>query len=231
MFMSRVAQRSAMSRRTRWATRSIALASGLVATSALIGPAPAQNAATAKPSASAVHPKVLIIYDMEGVSGAVAPDYVMFDKPATYAIGRKSLTSDVNAAVRGLAKGGAASIWIEDGHGSGNTHEPDLLVDQLDPHASFDFRPYSYDPYSTGIDGSIDAIVCIGMHAKANTPGFMAHTWTFDVDFRVNNVEFTETHIVAASGARWGIPVIMVSGDDVLRDQLKADFPSSSTPQ
>ncbi len=183
------------------------------------------QAAGAQPGSGTVHPKILISYDMEGVSGALTPDYVLFDKPAQYAIGRKALTADVNAAIRGLVKGGAGSIWVQDAHGSGNVYEPDLLVSEMDPHASFDFRSHSYDPYSTGLDGSIDAIVCIGAHARANTPGFMAHTVTFDVDFRVNDVEFSEIHLVAASAARWGIPVIMGSGDDVLRDQVKTDFP------
>ncbi len=150
---------------------------------------------------------------------------MLFDHPAQYAIGRKALTSDVNAAIRGLVKGGAGSIWVQDAHGSGNVYEPDLLVSEMDPHASFDFRSHSYDPYSTGLDGSVDAIVCIGAHARANTPGFMAHTVTFDVDFRVNDVEFSEIHLIAASAARWGIPVIMGSGDDVLREQVKTDFP------
>ncbi len=183
------------------------------------------QAAGAQPGSGVLHPKILISYDMEGVSGALTPDYVLFDKPAQYAIGRKALTADVNAAIRGLVKGGAGSIWVQDAHGSGNAYEPDLLVSEMDPHASFDFRSHSYDPYSTGIDGSVDAIVCIGAHARANTPGFMAHTVTFDVDFRVNDVEFSEIHLVAASAARWGIPVIMGSGDDVLREQVKTDFP------
>jgi len=38
-------------------------------------------------------------------------------------------------------------------------------------------------------------------------------------------VDLSETHIVAISAARWGIPVIMVSGDDVLAGQLTDDFP------
>jgi D-amino peptidase len=177
------------------------------------------------PSTPTLHPKILISYDMEGVSGALTPDYVLFDKPAQYAIGRKALTDDVNAAIRGLVKGGAGSIWVQDAHGSGNVYEPDLLVNEMDPHATFDYRSYSYDPYSTGLDGSIDAIVLVGGHARANTPGFMAHTITFDVDFRVNGVEFSETHLIALSAARWGIPVIMSSGDDVLGEQLKTDFP------
>jgi D-amino peptidase len=170
-------------------------------------------------------PKVLIIYDMEGVSGISEPDMTRFDRPEKYSLGRKSLTADVNAAIRGLKQGGAGAIWIQDGHGSGNSQEPDLLLDQTDPRATFDFRTIDFDPYSTGLDGSLDAIVCIGMHPRARTNGFMAHTWNSDVAFRINGVDFTETHIIAASAARWGVPVIMVSGDNVLGEQLKPDFP------
>jgi len=177
------------------------------------------------PRTSGPHPKILIIYDMEGVSMLTNVDYLRFDRTATYAQGRKWLTSDVNAAIRGLAKGGAGPIWVQDAHGSGNSKEPDVLLNEMDPRATFDFRSNDFDPYSTGIDGSVDAIICIAMHARANSPGFAAHTYTIDVDFRVNEVEFTETHIIALSAARWGIPVIMVSGDNILGEQLKPDFP------
>jgi D-amino peptidase len=180
---------------------------------------------TATLALGANHPKVLIIYDMEGVSGVIHPDYTRFVKQEEYAIGRKSLTSDVNAAIRGLVAGGAASIWVQDGHSSGNVNEPDILLNEMDPRAKMDFRPVSYNPYTTGIDGSIDAIACVGMHARAGTEGFEPHTVNFEITLKVNNVEFTETHIVALSAARFGIPVIMVSGDNVLREQLRADFP------
>lgn len=176
-------------------------------------------------SATTAHPKILIIYDMEGVSCVTHYEMLWVERPEEYAKGRECLTSDVNAAVRGLAAGGAGSIWIQDGHGSGNDKEPDFLVDKIDPHARFDFRDHDFDPYNTGIDASVDAIVCIDMHARANTDGFMAHTVTDRISYRINGVEFTETHIVALSAARFGIPVIMVSGDQVLREQLKADFP------
>jgi D-amino peptidase len=171
------------------------------------------------------HPKILIIYDMEGVSGVSHYEMTWVERPDDYARGRALLTSDVNAAIRGLAAGGAGPIWIEDGHGSGNVKEPDLLVEKMDPHAKFDFRDHDFDPYDTGIDASLDAIVCIGMHARANTDGYEAHTVTDRISYRINGVDFTETHIVALSAARWGIPVIMVSGDNVLGEQLKPDFP------
>lgn len=172
------------------------------------------------------HPKILLIYDMEGVSGVSHYEMTWVERPEDYARGREFLTADVNAAIRGLAAGGAGSIWIQDGHGSGNVKEPDLLVDHMDPHAQFDFRDRDFDPYDTGIDGSVDAIVCIGMHARANTDGYEAHTVTDRISYRINGVDFTETHIVALSAARWGIPVIMVSGDNVLGEQLKQDFPA-----
>lgn len=175
--------------------------------------------------ATAAHPKILVIYDMEGVSCVTHYEMLWVERPDEYAKGRECLTSDVNAAVRGLAAGGAGSIWIQDGHGSGNSNEPDLLVEKLDNHARFDFRDHDFDPYNTGIDASVDAIVCIDMHARANSDGFMAHTVTDRISYRINGVEFTETHIVALSAARFGIPVIMVSGDQVLRAQLKPDFP------
>jgi D-amino peptidase len=175
--------------------------------------------------AASNHPKILIIYDMEGVSCVTHYEMLWVERPEEYAKGRECLTSDVNAAVRGLAEGGASAIWIQDGHGSGNTKEPDFLVAKMDPHAKFDFRDHDFDPYNTGIDASVDAIICMDMHAHANTAGFMAHTVTDRISYKINGVEFTETHIVALSAARFGIPVIMVSGDQLLRDELKADFP------
>lgn len=173
---------------------------------------------------SAVSPRVLIIYDMEGVSGIDHESMTDFGS-SDYPQGREFLTSDVNAAIRGLFAGGAGSVWIQDGHGSGNSDEPDLLLDRMDARARFDFRERDYDPYSTGLDGSLDAIVCIGMHARADTDGFLAHTYTLEPAFRVNGVDITETQIVALSAARWGVPVVMVSGDDVLGTELAPELP------
>jgi len=95
----------------------------------------------------------------------------------------------------------------------------------MDERARFDFRESDYDPYSTGLDGSLDAIVCIGMHARANTDGFLAHTYTLEPAFRVNGVEIAETQIIALSAARWGVPVIMTSGDDILGAELASALP------
>src|SRR5262245_64395401 len=96
-------------------------------------------------ASAAAAPRILIIYDMEGVSGIDREPMTDSQNPA-YPEGRKFLTSDVNAAIRGLKAGGAGAIWVQDGHGSGNANEPDILVDQMDSRARFDFREDDVGP-------------------------------------------------------------------------------------
>lgn len=168
-------------------------------------------------------PKVLLYYDMEGISGINHWKMTSSSYPE-YEQGRRFLTSDVNAAIAGLIDGGAKQIVVTDAHGSGNP-EPDILLDQMDKRATFEFRDSAFAPYTDSPNSSYRAIVCIGMHARANTNGFLAHTYTFEPGFNVNGMDFTEITIIAASAARFGVPVVMVSGDDVLEKQIKDQFP------
>lgn len=174
--------------------------------------------------AQAKKPRVLVYYDMEGISGISRQEQTGFNHPEAYQPSRKFLTGDVNAAIRGLVAGGAGEIVVVDAHGSGNP-DPDILVDEMDKRATLEYRDTPFDPYRESPDRSYQAIVCIGMHARANTPGFLSHTFTIEPSFKVNGLEITETEIIAHSAARFGVPVIMVSGDDVLQRQIAERFP------
>ena len=171
--------------------------------------------------------KVMVLYDMEGVSGVSEFRMTLARHEAQYAEGRKSLTADVNAAVAGLKAAGVSDILVVDGHGSGNYDAPDLLEDQLLAPARMISRDTPFDTYMDSYDHSVDAIVAIGMHAGAgNRQGFLSHTYSLeDVDYRVNGVPFNETMLLAAGAARLRIPVIMVSGDDQLERELKRMMP------
>jgi len=171
--------------------------------------------------------KVMVLYDMEGVSGASNVKHTQFAHPTEYAEGRKSLTADVNAAVAGLKAAGATEIVIVDGHGSGNNTEPDVLEKELLPPAKMMYRDAPFDIYMESYDHSFDAIVAIGMHAGAgNSVGFLSHTYTYeDVDYRVNGVPVNETMILAMGAGRLKIPVIMVSGDDQLEREIRRMLP------
>lgn len=171
--------------------------------------------------------KVLLLCDMEGISGATDYKYTTFRHTAEYNEGRKSLTADVNAAIAGLTAGGATEIIVVDGHGSGNTNGPDVLEDSLLRPAVVHYRSAPFDIYMDSYDHSYDAIVAIGMHAGAgNATGFLAHTYaSLDVEYKVNGVPFNESMILAAGAARLKIPLIMVSGDDQLEREVRRNMP------
>jgi D-amino peptidase len=169
-------------------------------------------------------PRVLLYYDMEGISGINRHSQTRFGTK-DYPVGQRFLTADVNAAIAGLKDGGAATIVVVDAHGSGNP-KADLLLAQLDSRATFDTRSLSSEPYIDSPDSTFDAIVCIGMHARAFTEGFIAHTYSDDIAFTINGIDCSETTIIAISAARFGVPVIMVSGDDVLERDLRTQFPA-----
>lgn len=171
--------------------------------------------------------KVMVLYDMEGVSGIHDWRMTSVRHPEAYAAGRASLTADVNAAISGLKAAGVTDILVVDGHGSGNTEAPDVYEEQLLAPARLVARDAPFDIYMDSYDHSIDAIVAIGMHAGAgNRQGFLSHTYTLeDVEYRVNGVPFNESMLLAAGAARLRIPVIMASGDDQLEREMKRMMP------
>lgn len=169
-------------------------------------------------------PKVLVYVDMDGSSGVSRAKQVLYPNPEYFA-SRKFITSDLNAVIRGLKAGGAGKIVVTDAHGSGNAESPDVLVEQMDKRATFLYRDAEYDPYIDALDSSFRAIVAVGMHAKAQTNGFMAHTVTVEPLYVVNGKRISESALIAISAARFGIPVVMIAGDDVLQDQIREEFP------
>jgi len=170
--------------------------------------------------------KVLVLYDMEGVSEATQLAHTNFGTPE-YAAARVSLTADVNAAITGLKAAGVAEIVVVDGHGSGNALEPDVLEDKLLAPARMIARDAPFDIYMDSYDHSIDAIVAVAMHAGAgNRTGFLSHTYSgVGVDYRVNGTPFNETMILAMGAARLKIPVVAVSGDDQFEREMRRNLP------
>jgi D-amino peptidase len=171
--------------------------------------------------------KVVLLYDMEGVSGATSVRHTDFGANPEYEEARKSLTADVNAAIAGLKAAGATDIIVVDGHGSGNTQSPDVLEAELLAPAKMISRDRPFDIYMDSYDQSVDAIVAVAMHAGAGNPaGFLSHTYTIeDIQYRVNGTPFNESMILAMGAARFGIPLIMVSGDDQLEKEVRRFLP------
>jgi D-amino peptidase len=171
--------------------------------------------------------RVLVLYDMEGLSGEDDWRQFSFGYPEQYAKGRQLLTDDMNATIEGLAAAGATKIDVVDGHGSGN-QEPDVLLDKMDKRAQMVARSRPFDPYVDMQDANTyDAVALVGMHGKPGSGGFVAHTYTGGMEFWMNGLSLSEPEIIAYSWGRVNVPVIYVAGDEVLGRDLKATMPWS----
>lgn len=164
--------------------------------------------------------RVLVMHDMEGLSGQSDPRTFSFANTELYAQGQQLLIGDVNAVIDGLFAGGATSVDVVDGHGSGN-QQPDVLAAQLDPRAHQILRDTPFRQYVDLVEPrAYDAVAVVGMHAKTGSGGFASHTYTLGIEFLMNGAPITETELVAYSFGRAGVPVIFASGDDRLAADL-----------
>ena len=169
--------------------------------------------------------RVLVYHDMEGLAGQDDWHTFDFDFPDAYAKGRRMLVADLGAVIAGLFDGGATRVDVVDAHGSGNP-EPDVPPGALDPRATQVFRDRRFRQYVDLVaPDAYDAIVCVGMHAKTGSGGFASHTFAPGLEFLVNGASITETELIGYSWGRVGVPVVLVTGDDRLWQDLRATMP------
>jgi D-amino peptidase len=161
--------------------------------------------------------KVFISVDMEGISGISGSDQLSADG-REYERSRKLMAEDTNAAIRGARAGGASVILVNDSHGSMRN----LRIEDLDPAASLISHNFKRYGMMEGLDESFDAAIFIGYHAKAGTPGgLFAHTGSGVVaDVRVNGRSLGEGGLNTMVAAWYGVPVVLVTGDDVAVKQI-----------
>src|SRR5574339_184269 len=162
--------------------------------------------------------KILIATDMEGITGVTIWDQVT-PGHAEYARFRKLMTQDVNAAIRGAFDGGADEVVIADGH----WHGSNILVEELDPRARLNTGTPSPFSMMQGIDERIDGVMFIGYHARNGSPNaILDHTWSSRTVANVwlNDILTGEYGLNAAVAGHYGVPVIMVSGDQTACAQV-----------
>src|SRR5918992_3567970 len=168
--------------------------------------------------------KVFISADMEGISGISASDQLSATG-AEYGRSRKMLADDVNAAIRGARRGGATDIVVNDSHGSMRN----LRLEDLDDQVRLISHSFKRSGMMEGLDESFDAVIFVGYHAKAgNATGLFAHTGSGVVrDVRVNGRSLGEGGLNTMVAAWYGVPVALVTGDDVAVKQV-AEVASSA---
>ncbi len=158
--------------------------------------------------------KIYISADMEGVVGTVTGEQ-LGPSGFEYERARRWMTEEVNAAIRGARAAGATEVVVSDSHGNGQNLLLDELPEDITVIRSWP-RPLAM---MAGIDETFDGAMFIGYHASTdNSEGVRAHTMSSArlTSVKLNGIPVPETGINAAIAGHFGVPVIMLSGDDAI---------------
>ncbi len=163
--------------------------------------------------------KVFLSVDMEGITGVVTGEQL---SPAgfEYQRFREFMTADALAAIQGAREAGATEFVVADSHGN----MQNLLIDRFSPDVTIvrgSPRPLGM---MEGIDSTFSAVMFIGYHSATTNPrGVRAHTMssaTFAA-VELNGVPIAESGMNAAVAGEFGVPVVMVSGDEAAVGEVR----------
>ncbi|WP_184574479.1 M55 family metallopeptidase [Streptomyces zagrosensis] len=169
--------------------------------------------------------KILVSADMEGATGVTWPADVLPGTPQWERC-RALFTSDVNAAVTGFFDGGADEVLINEAHSTMRN----LLLERLDERAQLLTGRHKALSMVEGVQhGDVDGIAFVGYHTGAGTEGVLAHTYLANsiTGVWVNGTRASEGLLNALVVAEYGVPVVLVTGDDRTCDDAKGYAPQA----
>lgn len=162
---------------------------------------------------------------MEGVAGVATLDQVIRGGHG-YPRAQQLMTGEANAAIAGAFEGGATEVLINDSHGTMDN----LIHADLDPRARVIFGSPTLDCMAEGISAEHDVALFIGYHAAAGAEGVLAHTYSsWFTEVRVNGVPVSEADVNALQASAVGVPVGLVTGDDIICTAVARTLPGIET--
>lgn len=169
--------------------------------------------------------KIFISVDIEGVAGVVNAEQ---GRPgnAEHEAARRLMTAEANAAIEGAIAGGASEVLVNDSHGPMRN----LVLTELDPQAQVVYGRPKPLSMMQGLESDFAGVILLGYHARAGAHrGILAHTingFAF-AKVSVNGRAVGEAALYGSLAGAMGVPVIMASGDDVLRAEVAQLFPDA----
>ena len=160
--------------------------------------------------------------DLEGISGICSRDQIFGDRISE---GKLLMTEDINACVNAAKEAGVERIYVRDCHGTSNT----VIYEKLSDNADYYICGYMGESRYTGIE-DCDAVILLGYHAMAGVMGAtLEHTFSSKniQNYWLDGKKVGEAEIDALGVGELGKPVIMVSGDDKLCEEVHAFSPET----
>ncbi len=166
--------------------------------------------------------KIYILTDLEGISGVYKFSQTREKGTPLNIQACEYFMADLAAVIRGLRDGGATEILVLDGHGN-QCVIPDMMVSGAKYITGLP-RPSNY-----GLDSSFVGLVQFGAHAMMGvSDGVLNHTMSSKSEKRYwyNGVECGELAIAGMIAGYYGIPTVMVTGDEATCRESKHFFGS-----
>lgn len=169
--------------------------------------------------------KLYLSVDMEGITGLPNITYIDSAKH-NYERGRRIMTEETNYVIQSAFNKNAKEVLVNDSH----SKMDNLLIEELHPEAQLitgDVKPFSM---MQGLDESYEGAIFVGYHARAAQKGVMSHSMIFGVrNFYINDVAVGELGLNAYLAGYYGVPVLMVAGDDQAAQEAEALIPNITT--
>jgi D-amino peptidase len=166
--------------------------------------------------------KVYISVDMEGIAGVVA-SHQTGPGGHEYGWARRLMTAEANAAIAAAFDAGATEVVVNDSHGP----QTNLPPDEVDRRASLITGQPKPLGMTQGLDSTFDAAIYIGYHAHGSeAQSVLGHTFSGALKHvRLNGQEVGEYGLNGMVAGHFGVPVVLISGDDKIAAEARAFFP------
>ena len=169
--------------------------------------------------------RVLISADMEGLTGVTCPEDCEYGAPR-WESARHLMMGDVNAAIAGFFDAGATEVVVNDSHST----KRNLILSDLNPRASAIIGTHKQWGMLQGI-AETDVVAFVGYHTGAGHQGVLSHTYIGETirGVHINGVSSSEGRMNWILAAEFGVPVVLVTGDDLTCDDAATYASESQT--
>ena len=170
--------------------------------------------------------RLYISADIEGISGVVNRCHVNAEGK-DYFRARTLMTNEVNATIEGAIEAGVKEVVVNDSHGP----MTNILIENLHPAASLITGTPKRLGMMEGIQSDFDSVMFIGYHARMNQPGVLSHSYHSGVisNISINGMEVGEFAFNTLLAGYYQVPVVLVSGDNILAEEVKCLNPEIQT--
>jgi D-amino peptidase len=175
--------------------------------------------------------RLYLSVDMEGLAGVAHPHQVIHGRDGVdrtdYERSRSLMAGETNAAIEAALEHGATEVVVNDSHWTMRN----LRAEDLHPAARLVIgdKPLSMTQ-GIGLAGEepFAAAAFIGYHAGAGHPtGVIGHTYSSVsvLELRIGDVPHNEAGLNALRLGHFGVPVVLVAGDDALAGEVEQLLP------